>query len=224
MTAESVENVRTAPSAGELRTGNWTRLGDKRVLGDSVTEQMLSGIAERARAAAQAQGYSVGWSEGRRAAQEKGRAELARIYAEATRQEERRQAEHQELLRTLRAAVDEVRSIAGQVAGQVESQATELALGLAAVILDRELAVAENPGADAVRRALRLLPDESLVTIHMNPDDLHRTDVSSLTDLGATAVADGSLAPGDVVVVADDHVVDGRVGAALARAREVFGA
>src|SRR5688572_17219799 len=50
----------------ELRTGHWTRLGSESVLGDLVTESVLGDIADRVRAAATAEGYAVGWAQGRR--------------------------------------------------------------------------------------------------------------------------------------------------------------
>ena len=215
--------VRPAGFAGELRSGNWTRLGDQGVLGDKVTEEMLSDIAARAKTAAQAQGYAIGWAEGRRAAEEQGRAEVARLYVEATAQEERRQKEHEATIEALRTAIAEVRAAASSVCDAVESQATDLAIRLTEAIIGRELKIAVDPGADAVRRALQLLPDESLVTVHMNAEDLHTTDTTVLTSLGATMVADATLGRGDVVVVADDHVVDGRVDEALARVQGVLG-
>ncbi|HRD62006.1 MAG TPA: hypothetical protein PL137_13945, partial [Nocardioides sp.] len=52
----------------ELRSGEWTRFGPDSVLGDAVTEAALSAMVDDARSAAQAQGYSVGWAQGRREA------------------------------------------------------------------------------------------------------------------------------------------------------------
>ena len=56
----------------ELRTGTWTRHGDGALLGDEVAESLLGRVAEETRAAAQAQGYAVGWAQGRRAAGKEG--------------------------------------------------------------------------------------------------------------------------------------------------------
>ncbi|HEY1134125.1 MAG TPA: hypothetical protein VGE77_06075, partial [Nocardioides sp.] len=50
----------------ELRTGNWTRRGGPGVLGDPVTEELMDALATSTRAAAQSQGYAVGWAQGRR--------------------------------------------------------------------------------------------------------------------------------------------------------------
>jgi flagellar assembly protein FliH len=221
MKSSSSDVVRPA-FGGELRTGNWTRLGDSSVLGDAVTEQMLSGIAESARVAAQAQGYAVGWAEGRRAAEEQGRQELAAQQAQFESDQVRRESEHQAALALLRAASEQVRASAGEVCDAVERHAISLAVQVTETILDREL-VAE-PGADAVRRALALLPAEPLVRIHLNPEDIRSTDVDAITDLGATVVPDASLLRGDVVISAEDHIIDGRISTALDRVREVLGA
>ena len=60
--------------------------------------------------------------------------------------------------------------------------------------------------------------------MRMNPDDVRSTDLAAFDARDVSVVADPELARGDVVVTADDHVVDGRVDAALARVREVLGA
>ena len=146
---------RPAPSAGELRSGEWTRLGDERVLGDRVTEEMLSEIAIRARPPLSRRGMPSAGPRAAAAAEEQSRVEVARLYAEATAQEERRQQEHEATIDALRTAVAEVRATAGAVCDALESQATDLALKLTEAILGRELQVATDPGADAVRRALQ---------------------------------------------------------------------
>ena len=69
----------------ELRTGVWTRFGTSSVLGDAVTEETLSALAETTRTAARSQGYAVGWAEGRRAARDE--ADAAARAAEAARRE-----------------------------------------------------------------------------------------------------------------------------------------
>jgi flagellar assembly protein FliH len=223
MKSSSSEDVRPAPFGGELRTGTWTRLGDSAVLGDRVTEQMLTGIAERARSAAQAQGYATGWAEGRQAADRRARAELAELTAEHERRDAERQSEHEAAMEALRVAVDRVRAVTSMLASKIERQATGLAFQLTETILGRELALAGDPGADAVRRALQLLPGEGLVTVRMNPEDVRSADLEALAAQDVSVVADPSLARADVVVTADDHVVDGRVDAALDRVREVLG-
>ena len=58
----------TPLSTPDLSAGAWTRLGRPGVRGDAVTEETLSTLADRTRAAAHAQGYAVGWAQGMREA------------------------------------------------------------------------------------------------------------------------------------------------------------
>ncbi len=205
----------------ELRRGDWTRFGADSVRGDEVTERTLAGLVDQARAAAQAQGFSTGWAEGRRAAEAEAADTARRAAAAEAAAEARREAEH-------RAAVDALQSVAAQLAdqlaavcAQVESRAVEVALDLTEELLGHELRVAEDPARDAVRRALALLPDEPVTRVRVSPLDQISED---LRDLAGTAavVADPSLGRGEVVVHATDVVVDGRVSGAMARVREVL--
>src|SRR5215218_2071206 len=94
----------TSVQPRELRSGSWTRLGSGTVLGDAVTEQTLAGLAEQAEAAARAQGYSRGWAEGRRAAEQQAVEERAARRVEDQQAEDRRAAEHRTALAGLAAA------------------------------------------------------------------------------------------------------------------------
>ena len=85
-------------STPQLRTGAWTRFGGERTLGDPVTEDVLSALAETTRTAARAQGYATGWAEGRREAAAEGAAHRAELEAVTREAEARRQAEHEQAL------------------------------------------------------------------------------------------------------------------------------
>ncbi len=205
----------------ELRRGDWTRLGSDAVRGDVVTERTLAGLVEQARAAAQAQGFSTGWAEGRRAAETEAVDAARRTAAADAEVQARREAEH-------RAAVEAVQSLAGQlsarlaeVCADVESRATAVALDLTEELLGHELSVAADPARDAVRRALALLPGEPVMRVAVSPLDQISDE---LRDLAGTAavVVDPSLGRGEVLVHAADVVVDGRVAGAMARVREVL--
>src|SRR6478609_3385735 len=80
----------------DLRTGVWTRLGDPSVLGDAVTEAALGSLAEATRTAARAQGYAVGWAQGRQEALTKAEAEARAVAEETLLADARREAEHRE--------------------------------------------------------------------------------------------------------------------------------
>lgn len=207
----------------ELRTGVWTRFGDGRVLGDAVTEETLSALAESTRSAARSQGYSVGWAAGQRAAREAARLEAAAAQAAREEAESRREAEHQEAVAALRLAAERLHSAVAETTAAVEEQATALAWDLTRELVGHELRSVTGP--DVVRRALQLTPADPIARVHLHPDhvaELTARDLADLADRGATAVADPALAWGDALVETDAHVVDLRVRTALDRVREVL--
>ncbi len=218
--------VRPSPLTGrELRSGGWTRLGSSSVLGDAVTEHTLTGLAAQTRSAARAQGYAVGWAEGRRAAEERAR-EAETQAAERRRDEEaRREAEHQAALDGLARSAHALRQALETTCAQVEGQAVDVAVTLAEELVGHELSIAEHPGLDAVRRALALLPGEPVVRIRVCPADA--ADLVTMAEIdevagGATVVADPTLRRGDALVETAEGVLDARISDAARRVREVL--
>jgi flagellar assembly protein FliH len=207
----------------ELRSGSWTRLGASTVLGDAVTEQTLAGLAEQAEAAARAQGYARGWSEGRRAAEQQAAEERTAVLAEERRSVERREAEHRAAVAALVAAAARLDEAVAHVCEQVESEALELAAQLTEAVVGHELAVAASPGLHAVRRALALTQGEALVRVRVSADD-HSPELAERAGLDGTAtvVADPTLMRGDAVVETVAGVVDARISSAVARVTELL--
>lgn len=224
MSSSSEGGARMVPLAiPELRTGVWTRFGGSSVLGDAVTEETLSTLAESTRTAAQSQGYSVGWADGQRAAREVARVraeadEARRLEAEAARAQE-----HQDAVEALRLAAARLHESVAVVTATVEEQATGLAWELTEELVGHELRSVTGP--DVVRRALQLAPTEPVVRVHLHPDHLADLAVGELAELGERGIsvaADPALAWGDALVEADTHVVDLRIRTALERVREVL--
>lgn len=208
----------------ELRTGVWTRFGTSSVLGDAVTEETLSALAESTRVAARSQGYAVGWADGQRAAREVARAEAEDAAAARTEAETRRDTEHRAAVAALELAAARLHDAVTTLTTSIEEHATGLAWELAETLVGHELRTVT--GADVVRRALKLVPTEPVVRVHLHPDhlaELSPRDLAELADHGATAVAEPTLAWGDALVETHDHVVDVRVSTALERVREVLG-
>lgn len=205
----------------ELPSGSWTRLGNQAIRGDSVTEGVLSDLAEQAKYAGRAQGYANGWAEGRRAAEDQARADAAAAAARRALDDRLRQDEHDQAVAALRQAAAQLHAAAAAICATVEGQATDLAMRLVAELLGRELAVATQPGADAVRRALRLLPDEALVSVRLHPCDLGQA-ATELCPPGTRIIADPSLSRGDAVVESEQGVVDARLSTALERVAVVW--
>lgn len=212
----------TAVLGPELRSGTWTRFGAATVLGDAVTEDALSALAASTRTAAQAQGYAVGWAEGRRAAAQEA-AHVAQQQAElAADAEARREAEHAAALHRLEAATRALEDAVAGAARAVEDRALTLARELTTLLVGHELRCTPDSGSDAVRRALVLVAAEPACRVRLHPLDAGSDAAAALTAQGLQVVPDAALDAGDVVVETDGGVLDGRVSAALARVRDVL--
>ena len=210
----------TSVQPRELRSGSWTRLGGSTVLGDAVTEHTLAGLVEEAQGAARAQGYSRGWAEGRRAAEEQAAEERAVVLAQQQRAEELREAEHRAAVSALLAAVARLDQAVASTCRQVEEQALSLAVELTEAVVGHEVSVAENPGLDAVRRGLTLAHGDALVRVRVRPED-RSPELAALAG-AAAVVADPSLARGDAVIETAEGVIDARVSTAVARVRSIL--
>jgi flagellar assembly protein FliH len=221
--ASAVE-ARVVPLATpELRTGEWTRFGSATVLGDAVTEATLSALAERTRTAARSQGYSVGWTDGQRAAREAARRQAEAVAAEHAEAEARRDVEHRAAVAALGAAAARLHDTLGSLCAAVEEQASGLAWELTEALVGHELRSATGP--DVVRRALQLAPTEPVARLRMHPDqlsDLTPAHLAELAERGVDVVADPGLGWADALVEAADHVIDARISTALERVREVL--
>lgn len=209
----------SAVALRDLRVGQWTRLGPDSGLGDEVSERTLAGVAEQARAAAQAQGYAVGWAQGRR---EAAQAALAAAEVEAARharEEERREAEHREAVAALHEAAAQVRATITSTTARVEEQGTDLAWALTEELVGHEVRGAE--AADVVRRVLAAEPTGRTVRVRLHPDHVAAAG-ALLEHEEMTCVADPSLGRLDAVVEVDGGALDLRLGTAMARVRQVL--
>ena len=110
-------------------------------------------------------------------------------------------------------------------AGATRKQASvELALEVARLVLDRELAVADNPGRDALVRCLTEVPIAKRAVFRFHPADLARLNDGRelLAGRSSELVADPSVACGDVLVDIDGGLIDGGLTNALERVAEVL--
>jgi flagellar assembly protein FliH len=187
------------------------------------------------RAEAHAAGYAAGWSQGRqeaeaaaRAQQERERASAGAVTAELT-------ARAESAIAALGAAAAALEQRSAQSANDIETAIATAALALAEAIVGRELAAAEEPGADALARALRLAPAGRPVTVRLNPADHELLAAGCVAGAGSSAgnrldidgrtvtlVADASLRPGDALAECDASRIDARIGTAIERVREVL--
>ncbi len=241
-----------APAArldADLRSSPYARRsgGDPRLV-DPRLEQAFAEAAETVRAAARAEGYAAGWAAGRRSAAAAAAAEAAQERATRQAVEARRAAAHAAAVAALHRAADEHARRAVPTYEQAADAVAATAFAVVEELLGRELALARDPGRDAVRRALSMLPDglpaglparlpDRLaagsaggppVIVRLHPADAAAlsapADVPDVPELppGVTVVPDPGLARGDAVADCGPCHVDARLGAALARVREVL--
>ncbi|MXG87952.1 FliH/SctL family protein [Nocardioides flavescens] len=210
----------------ELRSGDLTRFGDASALGDAVTEHVLGNLVAEARQAARAQGYAVGWGEGRRAAAAQAAQEAAEREAQEAERRARAEREHLELLRSVAAAAHALAGAADEARARVEDQAVDLARELTETMVGHELRSAPDTAADVAARVLAEAPAGAAYELRVHPVTaaaLTGPELSAaFTDTGVRVVPDPTLAFADAVVEIDDRVLDLRVTAALERVREVL--
>ncbi|GAA1907717.1 hypothetical protein [Lapillicoccus jejuensis] len=212
----SAERLRTP----DLRTSLWTRLGDDEVRGDATTESVLDGLAERTRDAARSQGFSIGWSQGRRAAAEDAERVRAVAAAQLAHAEEQRRLEHAAALAALHEAAARLERATAGATAAVHEQASELALALTEELVGHALRTETTE--DVVRRAAGLVRGDGRGTarLRLHPDVAATLSADDLP--GVTVVGDPTLPRSGAVAELDDALVRFDADAALGRLREVL--
>lgn len=228
--AVATERVSPARLDSDLRSNPYVRMdgADPRLVDPSLA-RAFDDLAGAVRAAAQSAGYASGYTSGYAAAvatvrQEAQLAEAARDVARA--------ADAQALaavLSSLRRAVSELASRRAPLICELSELLAPAAVLLAGAVLGREIAMSENPGLDAVIRAMSCVPDDDDVVVRLHPEDAKLLDASGALEqipgsAGRTVrvVADSTVARGDALADSVDVHVDACVGAALDRAAEVL--
>ncbi|RKS80133.1 flagellar assembly protein FliH [Motilibacter peucedani] len=183
---------------------------------------------EKVREQAQAEGFSVGWAAGHRAAAAAVADQTATLIAQEQARYQAKAARLDAALAVLeQAAADLARRSAPQVDAACELIATT-AYDVAEALVAHDLRTTRTPGMDAVQRALAAAPAEvSQVLVRLNPDDaatLHGLSQDGLP-VGThvvTLVADPSLRSGDSVAECGATTLDARIAPALARVKEIL--
>ena len=147
-------------------------------------------VAEHIHQEAHRAGFDAGYADGLRAA------ERHTIVQEAQRGQE---------LETLRNCFGDAQRAfehaLGQALADFEAALAEASMMLAEAIIGRELAVAENPGKDAIIRALAMAPQQFAVSARCNPEDADRLGDPQVLfgDRDVTVVADPAIACAKVI-------------------------
>jgi flagellar assembly protein FliH len=172
----------------------------------------IDAAVEEGRTAGYQDGYAAGHQAGLDAARA-AQAELTTAY----------EARLRSLVQASEAAVADALSGVGAVADAAARVTAGAAFALAEAIVGRELALATEPGRDAVARALAIAPDSVELQLRLNPDDAAAFDATSLPPGRViTVVADHSVASGDCLAESGWTRVDARIETALERVRAVL--
>jgi flagellar assembly protein FliH len=197
-------------------------------LADPTLERAFDEVAAEVRVAARAEGYAIGWAAGVRDA-------TKQVHATATAAEGVRQAEADAQVQAVRTTLLVLSQAAQSLEQRAVTPANELrdavlqaAVELTETLLGRELAVATDPGMDALRRALDLLPTGRPVTVRLHPNDAPtvRNALAAMPagELGrdVLVVADPGIELGGCIADCDATRVDAQLSTALARVRQVL--
>jgi flagellar assembly protein FliH len=119
------------------------------------------------------------------------------------------------------AAIARLRLQGERLAEQARSDALEVGLMVARRILERELSANVESLFALIKSAIRKAGEAHTTVVRLNPADLARLKDSAETafTLGRVELAaDEALQPGDVMVDADQHTIDGRLSTRLMEA------
>ena len=188
-------------------------------LGDVYAEELA-----RLRQHAHAEGFAAGHAEGLTAA--------AAVVAETERTAAERLADVQarwerrmaSATAALAAAVTRFDEASVPAADDIRETVLGTVLTLVEDLLGRELALADSPVLDAVRRALTLCPSDVPVVVRVHPDDLAEIPADALTELPDTVrvIGDLSVERAGAVAETGPRRIDAQLGAALERVQAVL--
>ncbi|MFQ1000316.1 FliH/SctL family protein [Modestobacter sp. SSW1-42] len=214
--------VRVAPvpvpdSDARADAASTTRVGLR--LGEVYAEQ-LAKLREEARRAGWAAGHAEGLVAAEavvRAAEQAAEERLAAVQARW----ERRLAS---ATAAVGAAVERLDATAAPVVDTMRDDVLDMVVLLVGELLGREVALADSPGMDALRRALTLCPADAPVRVRLHPDDLAEIPAEALAGLPAsvTVVGDETVERAGALAEAGTQRVDAQLSAAFQRVREVL--
>ena len=161
-----------------------------------------------ARAAVQ-QGYDDGFQAGMAEGLAAGRAAAAAEAAAAL-------ARAEALFGSLVEAADELRRRQALELKGLEDTLARTAFDLASAVVGRELQLSSSPGADAVARALALVPAGCMATARLHPADVASLGAPSEA---VAVIADPAIEPGGCILEVGDSRIDAQLGSALDRVR-----
>jgi flagellar assembly protein FliH len=188
-------------------------------LGEVYAEQLA-----RLREEARREGWAAGHAEGLIAAEQ--------VVAAAERAAESRLADVQarwerrlaSATAAMGAAVDRLDATAAPVVDELRDSILDAVILLVGDLLGREVATADSPGLDALRRALTLCPTDVPILVRLHPDDLAEVPAAALAQLPAavTVLGDETVERAGALAEAGNQRVDAQLTTALQRVLDVL--
>ncbi len=110
------------------------------------------------------------------------------------------------------------------LADEIRETVLGTVLTLVEDLVGRELALAEDPVLDAVRRALALVSSDAPAVVRVHPDDLAEIPAEELAALPASVrvIADATIERAGAVAETGSRRIDAQLGAALERVQAVL--
>jgi flagellar assembly protein FliH len=187
-----------------------------------------SAPVERAKQSARTTGYAEGWAQGRQAAALEAEAAIARARSVEQAHDQRRASALGQAVNALGRAVTNLETQLMPTMNELQEAVLAHAFELAEAIIGRALDDPEGRGADALRRAMKVAPEQGAITVSLHPDD-YRNLVGSGTDgdynyegRPVHVRSDPALRPGDAIAETGTTTVDASIAAAVLRAREAL--
>jgi flagellar assembly protein FliH len=212
--------ARPARMDAELRTSPFAahHAVDAR-LTDPHLEQVVAAARRRAVEQGAAEGHQAGYAAGLAVAAAEAHVAAEQATQAAAASEALRDAQVAEALALLTSAAEAFSRREATRLSEIEEVVADLALDIARAVLDRELVLSQNPGREAVVRALALAPEGCPATVRLHPDDVDT--LGEVGGLGAgrtvTVVADRTIERGGCIVDGAGRRVDAQISPALAR-------
>ena len=219
--------ARAEPPQVEERRSTIRRAADLPVVGGGASFRLGDVYAEeleRLRQRAHDEGFATGHAEGMAAADavlaETERAAAERLHDVQLRWE-RRVASATAALGAAAARLDEATV---PVADEIRETIIGMVLTLLEDLLGRELALADSPVLDAVRRALALVPSDAPAVVRVHPDDLAEIPAEALAELpdSVRVVGDADVERAGAVAETGPRRIDAQLMAALERVQAVL--
>jgi flagellar assembly protein FliH len=165
---------------------------------------------EAERVAAARQGYDDGYAAG-----------LAKAGEEAVGRRDATSRQAASALSALARAIAEAQEADLRMRAEIQAAAPKLAFALLEALLGREVELAAHPVREAIARALALDEGTQPATVRLNPIDV---DALAEFELGrvVSVLADPAVERGGAVVEVGQSTLDGQLGPALERVRQVL--